>query len=81
VVKGLSHLPILVDPSHAGGRRALVPSLSRAAVAAGADGVMIDVHPAPESAQVDGGQALLPEEFAILMGEIRAVAAAVNRRV
>jgi 3-deoxy-7-phosphoheptulonate synthase len=81
VVKALSHLPILVDPSHAAGRRALVPSLTRAAVAAGADGVMIDVHPAPESAQVDGGQALLPEEFATLMGEVRAVAAAVNRRV
>lgn len=80
VVKGLSHLPILVDPSHSGGRRALVPSLTRAAVAAGADGVMIDVHPSPETAQVDGGQALQPAEFATLMDEVRAVAAAIGRK-
>ncbi len=81
VVKGLSHLPILVDPSHSGGRRALVPSLTRAAVAAGADGVMIDVHPSPETAQVDGGQALHPAEFATLMDEVRAVATAIGRKV
>jgi 3-deoxy-7-phosphoheptulonate synthase len=81
VVKLLSHLPILVDPSHSGGRRVLVPSLTRAAVAAGADGVMIDVHPSPETAQVDGGQALHPDEFIALMEEVRAVAAAVGRKV
>ncbi|MBI5158470.1 MAG: 3-deoxy-7-phosphoheptulonate synthase [Acidimicrobiia bacterium] len=80
VVKGLSHLPILVDPSHSGGRRALVPSLTRAAVAAGADGVMVDVHPSPETAQVDGGQALHPTEFATLMDEVRAVAKAIGRK-
>jgi 3-deoxy-7-phosphoheptulonate synthase len=80
VVQALSHLPVIVDPSHSGGRSALVPALTRAAVAAGADGVMIDVHPAPETAQVDGGQALRPEEFAALMDQVRAVAAAVGRR-
>ncbi len=79
VVEGLSHLPVMVDPSHSGGRRALVPALTRAAIAAGADGVMIDVHPAPETALADGGQALLPAEFATLMDEVRAVAAAVGR--
>jgi len=80
VVKGLSHLPIIVDPSHSGGRKALVAPLARAAVAAGADGVMIDVHPAPETAKVDGAQAILPKEFATLMGEIEAVAKALGRR-
>ena len=79
VVKGLSHLPILVDPSHSGGRKALVPSLTLAAVAAGADGVMIDVHPSPETAQVDGPQAILPEEFTALMTQVRAVAGALGR--
>src|SRR3990172_1328232 len=74
VVKGLSHLPIIVDPSHSGGRKALVAPLARAAVAAGADGGMIDVHPSPETAQVDGAQALLPGEVATLLDEVRAVA-------
>jgi 3-deoxy-7-phosphoheptulonate synthase len=81
VVEALSHLPVVVDPSHSGGRSSLVPALTRAAVAAGADGVMIDVHPAPETAQVDGGQALRPDEFAVLMDQVRAVAAAVSRRL
>ena len=81
VVKSLSHLPVIVDPSHSAGRSALVPALTRAAVAAGADGVMIDVHPTPETAQVDGGQALLPDQFAELMDQVRAVAAAVGRSV
>ena len=81
VVKGLSHLPLLVDPSHSGGRKALVPSLTLAAVAAGADGVMIDVHPSPETAQVDGPQAILPDEFATLMDQVRAVAGALGREV
>jgi 3-deoxy-7-phosphoheptulonate synthase len=58
-----------------------VPALTRAAVAAGADGVMIDVHPTPETAQVDGGQALLPDQFAELMDQVRAVATAVGRSV
>jgi 3-deoxy-7-phosphoheptulonate synthase len=81
VVEALSHLPVIVDPSHSAGRSALVPALTRAAVAAGADGVMIDVHPTPETAQVDGGQALLPDQFAELMDQVRAVATAVGRRL
>ncbi|OFW63766.1 MAG: hypothetical protein A2135_04920 [Actinobacteria bacterium RBG_16_67_15] len=72
---------MIVDPSHSGGRKALVAPLARAAVAAGADGVMIDVHPAPETAKVDGPQAILPGEFTELMAEIRAVAAALGRSV
>jgi len=75
VVKGLSHLPIIVDPSHSGGRRELVAPLSRVAVAAGADGFMVDVHSAPETAVVDGAQAILPSEFAELMEDVRALAA------
>jgi 3-deoxy-7-phosphoheptulonate synthase len=74
VIKGLSHLPVVVDPSHSGGRRQLVRPLARSAVAAGADGFMIDVHPAPETALVDGPQAILPTEFAELMHEVRALA-------
>jgi 3-deoxy-7-phosphoheptulonate synthase len=75
VLKGLSHLPVVVDPSHSGGRRELVAPLSRVSVAAGADGFMVDVHPAPETAVVDGAQAILPSEFAELMDDIRALAA------
>jgi 3-deoxy-7-phosphoheptulonate synthase len=78
VVRSLSHLPVVVDPSHSGGRRALVAPLTRAAIAAGADGVMIDVHPNPEEALVDGPQAILPWEFSELMDEIRALAAALG---
>jgi 3-deoxy-7-phosphoheptulonate synthase len=70
VVRGMSHLPIVVDPSHSGGRRELVAPLSRAAVAAGAHGFMVDVHPSPETALVDGPQAILPREFAALMEDI-----------
>jgi 3-deoxy-7-phosphoheptulonate synthase len=75
VAQSLSHLPVMVDPSHSAGRRALVAPLTLAALAAGADGVMIDVHPAPETALVDGAQALLPAEFAALMERVRALAA------
>lgn len=78
VAKTRTHLPVIVDPSHASGRRELVAPLAKAAVAAGADGVMIDVHPAPHEAMVDGEQALLPEEFEALMVELRAVASAVG---
>ncbi len=80
VLKNLSHLPVVVDPSHAAGRRELVEPLARAAVAVGADGVMVDVHPTPDTALVDGAQALLPSEFAALMDAIREVAAVVGRR-
>jgi 3-deoxy-7-phosphoheptulonate synthase len=74
LIKGMSHLPILVDPSHSGGRRELVAPLARAAVGVGADGIMVDVHPTPDTAKVDGAQALLPAEFAELMESIRAMA-------
>ncbi|MEN8114196.1 MAG: 3-deoxy-7-phosphoheptulonate synthase [Actinomycetota bacterium] len=81
VVKGLSHLPIIVDPSHSGGHRYLVAPLTRIAVAAGADGFIVDVHPHPETALVDGPQAILPTEFASLMDDVRALAAAMNVEV
>ncbi len=78
IVKGLSHLPVLVDPSHSGGRRDLVAPLSRAAVAVGADAIMVDVHPTPDTAKVDGAQALLPAEFAEMMVSVRALAEVVG---
>ena len=81
ILKGLSHLPVLVDPSHSGGRRDLVAPLSLAAVAVGADGMMVDVHPTPDTALVDGAQALVPSEFAELMDSVRRVASAVGRVV
>jgi 3-deoxy-7-phosphoheptulonate synthase len=70
-VRRESHLPIIADPSHASGRRDLVPSLARAAVAAGADGLMIEVHHEPEKALSDGPQSLYPDQFRTLMEEIR----------
>ncbi len=77
--RDLSHLPIFVDPSHATGRRDRVPSMARAAVAAGADGVMIEIHPSPDEALCDGRQALLPQEGASLISQLRAIAAIVTR--
>jgi 3-deoxy-7-phosphoheptulonate synthase len=74
VVKSLSHLPIIIDPSHSGGRRYLVAPLTRVAVVSGADGFMVDVHPDPETALVDGAQAILPGEFVDLMADVRALA-------
>jgi 3-deoxy-7-phosphoheptulonate synthase len=79
VVREESHLPVIVDPSHAAGKRSLVPSLARAAVAAGADGVMVEVHPEPEHALSDGPQALVPEELIELAHELRALAAQVKK--
>lgn len=81
VVKSLSHLPIIVDPSHAAGNWGYVGAISRAGIAAGADGLIIEVHPNPEEAMSDGEQSLYPENFAKLMGEIKKVAAAVGREV
>ncbi|MFH1339280.1 MAG: 3-deoxy-7-phosphoheptulonate synthase, partial [Candidatus Omnitrophota bacterium] len=75
-VKQLSHLPVIVDPSHAAGKWNLVPALSRAAVAAGCDGLIIEVHSRPEEAMSDGAQSLLPERFAQLMKELKALAKA-----
>lgn len=80
-IKGLSHLPVIVDPSHATGMRSLISPLSRAAVACGADGLLIEVHPSPEEALSDGSQQLLPEQFAALMEELKKVALAVDREI
>ena len=81
VIKSLSHLPIFADPSHGTGRRDKVAPMARAAVAAGADGLIIEVHQDPEHALSDGAQSLFPDQFAQLMTEIRAIAPAVARRV
>lgn len=81
LLKQMSHLPVIVDPSHSGGRRELVLPLARAGVAAGADGIMVDVHPTPDTALVDGAQALLPSEFAELVVQVKRVAEAVDRTV
>ncbi len=79
VIKSKTHLPIIADPSHGTGRWGLVGSIARAAVAAGADGLMIEVHANPEEARSDGAQSLLPKNFAQLMKDLRAVAEAVGR--
>ncbi len=81
VVKSLSHLPIIADPSHGTGRRDKVTAMSRAAVACGADGLMIEVHPQPEQAKSDGAQSLYPEQFADCMKQLRRVAEAVDRSI
>jgi 3-deoxy-7-phosphoheptulonate synthase len=81
VLKGLSHLPVIADPSHGTGKRDKVVPMARAAVAAGADGLLIEVHPDPERALSDGVQSLYPEQFAQMMKEIRAIAPAVDRAV
>lgn len=81
VIKKLSHLPIVADPSHGTGRRDKVPPMARAAVAAGADGLLIEVHNDPERALSDGAQSLTPGEFSQLMGELRIIAPAVNRHL
>jgi 3-deoxy-7-phosphoheptulonate synthase len=74
-----THLPVIVDPSHGTGRSSLVTAMARAAVAAGADGLMIEVHPDPEHAWSDGAQSLTPAQFRQLMQECRAVAEALGR--
>ena len=79
VLKELTHLPVIVDPSHAAGDVRFVPALARAAIAAGADGLLIETHPAPAEALSDGGQSLNPVQFADLVGGCRAVAHAVGR--
>jgi 3-deoxy-7-phosphoheptulonate synthase len=80
-VKGQSHLPIIVDPSHATGRPDLIPSMAMAAVAAKADGVHIEVHDCPEKALSDGPQALLPDQYATLMGELQKLADVLGRQI
>ncbi len=79
VVKRLSHLPIIVDPSHGTGRWYLVPSMMLAAIAAGADGLIVEVHPNPDHALSDGAQSLTFENFAAVMPRLAAVAQAVGR--
>ncbi|MHB1328676.1 MAG: N-acetylneuraminate synthase family protein, partial [Gemmatimonadales bacterium] len=78
-LKQLSHLPIMADPSHGTGRRNLVRPMARAAVAAGADGLLIEVHVRPDEALSDGAQSLYPEQFNLLVEEVRAVAQALGR--
>ena len=79
VMKRETHLPVIVDPSHAGGKAWMVPALSCAAVAAGADGLLIEIHPTPKEAWCDADQALTPAEFAALMRQLDALARAVGR--
>lgn len=81
VIKKFSHLPVIVDPSHAAGHYSLVPAIARAAVAAGADGLLIEVHPNPKEALMDGLQSLTPSDFARLMEELRLIAESVNRYI
>ena len=81
VLKERTHLPVIVDPSHAAGRREIVPALARAAIAAGADGLIVEVHPRPEEALSDGRQSLDPEGFILLMEELRSTAATIGRHV
>jgi 3-deoxy-7-phosphoheptulonate synthase len=81
VLKAETHLPVLVDPSHAGGRASLVAPLSFAAIAAGADGLMVEVHPDPERALSDGDQSLTPDAFAAFMRALRPFAAAAGREL
>jgi 3-deoxy-7-phosphoheptulonate synthase len=81
VVKSLSHLPMIADPSHGTGRRDKVAPMARAAVAAGADGLLIEMHPDPDHALSDGAQSLRPEQFEQLMDQMRAIASAVGRTI
>lgn len=80
-LKALSHLPVILDPSHSTGLSEYVPAVARAAIAAGADGLIIEVHPDPPRALSDGRQSLTPEQFAELMHQIRAIAEAMSRKI
>jgi len=81
LVRELSHLPIIVDPSHATGRPELIPSCALAGLAAGADGVHVEVHDCPEEAKSDGAQALLPEQYRELFGQMQRLAALLNKTI
>jgi 3-deoxy-7-phosphoheptulonate synthase len=81
VLKHETHLPVIVDPSHAGGKATLVPALSKAAIAAGADGLLIEMHPTPCEAWCDADQALTPDELKNLMGELSTLAQALGREL
>jgi 3-deoxy-7-phosphoheptulonate synthase len=80
-LKTRSHLPVIVDPSHGTGHRWMVPPMSKAAVAAGADGLLVEVHHQPDTALSDGVQSLRPDDFAHMMDELRLLAAALGRSV
>jgi len=79
VLKRLTHLPVVADPSHGTGKRDYVLSMARAAVAAGADGLLVEVHHDPDRAMSDGAQTLRPEQFAEMMQQTRKIAAAIDR--
>jgi 3-deoxy-7-phosphoheptulonate synthase len=81
LLKSLTHLPVIVDPSHGIGLRAHVPAMARAGIAAGADGIIVEVHPKPEKALSDGQQSLTPGEFEELMRQVRVIAGAIGRAV
>jgi 3-deoxy-7-phosphoheptulonate synthase len=81
VLKQLTHLPVVVDPSHGVGKRDLVAPMTKAAVAAGADALIIEVHTNPEEAMSDGDQSLKPDQFARLMRELQPIAEAVGREI
>ena len=81
VLKKETHLPVIVDPSHAGGKSWMVPQLSRAALAAGADGLLVEMHPTPCEAWCDAEQALSPEELNTLMGELKGIAQVIGREI
>ena len=81
VLKSMTHLPVIVDPSHGTGKREYVAAVSRAAIAAGADGLIVEVHPDPDNALSDGAQSLYPQEFQSLMEQLQPVAEAVGRTI
>ncbi|MBX3711304.1 MAG: 3-deoxy-7-phosphoheptulonate synthase [Lysobacter sp.] len=81
VVKKLSHLPMMADPSHGTGRRDKVIPMARAAVAAGADGILVEMHPTPDKALSDGAQSLFPDQFSEMMRQLRMIASAVDREI
>ena len=81
VLKKEAHLPVIIDPSHAGGKAWMVPALSRAAIAAGADGLLVEMHPNPCEAWCDADQALTPEELKSLMGELKGIASVLGRSI
>ena len=79
VLKRLTHLPVIADPSHGTGKRDYVLPMARAAVAAGADGLLVEVHPDPDRAISDGAQTLRPDQFSKMMTEVKAIAGAIGR--
>jgi 3-deoxy-7-phosphoheptulonate synthase len=81
VIKQASHLPVIVDPSHATGHREYIPAMARAAVAAGADGIIVEVHPSPKEALSDGAQSLTFDEFRELMDGLKPIIDAMGKRL